>query len=221
MQILSGYYLYAMYNLAHFKAASQKEVIEFMKAHPFITLCGVDENNSPVATHVPVIIEERDNKFFIHAHVMRKQQHTAAFEKNNNVLCVFSGAHTYVSATWYAKQNEASTWNYQAVHAKGKLNFLGDDELHALLTKLTDTFEGNPHSPASVKNMDKEYISQMMKAIVAFEIEIMEIQHVFKLSQNKEKETYDNIANHLSKGDNEATQVAEIMNERKDKVFPA
>ena len=210
-----------MYNLSHFKAASQLEVIEFMKAHPFIILCGVGENNTPVATHVPVLIEERNDKIFIHAHVMRKQLHTTAFEKNNKVLCIFSGTHTYVSATIYKQQNTASTWNYQAVHATGILQFLGEDALHTLLAKLTDNFEKNPHSPAALKNMESEYVSLMMKAIVAFEIEITDMQHVFKLSQNKEKETYNNIASELSKGDVQAIEVANIMNDRKDKVFPA
>ena len=40
----------------------------------------------PVATHVPVLIEERDGKIFLFAHIMRKQQHTSAFATNENVL---------------------------------------------------------------------------------------------------------------------------------------
>ena len=69
-----------------------------MHAHPFIILCGCDIENNPVATHIPVIIEERDEKIFLKAHVMRKQKHTVAFQQNQNVLAIFSGAHTYVSA---------------------------------------------------------------------------------------------------------------------------
>lgn len=210
-----------MYNLSHFKAVNQQEVIDFMKAHPFIILCGVDDNKCPVATHVPVLFEERDGKMILLAHVMRKQQHTTAFEKNSNVLCIFSGAHAYVSASWYETKNIASTWNYQAVHAEGKLKFLGDNELLLLLTKLTNTFENKPHSAASVKNMDEEYLRQNMKAIVAFEIEITNLQHVFKLSQNRDEKTYSNIINELSMHDAAAKEVAGIMKERKDKVFPS
>jgi transcriptional regulator len=46
-----------MYNIPYFKAEDFKELIEFMHAHPFIMLCGCDENNNPVATHIPVLIE--------------------------------------------------------------------------------------------------------------------------------------------------------------------
>ena len=38
-------------------------------------------------------------------------------------LQYFHGAHTYVSASWYSNQHIGSTWNYQAVHAHGILNF--------------------------------------------------------------------------------------------------
>lgn len=210
-----------MYSLPHFKAVDNAEIIAFMHAHPFITLCGVDENNVPVATHVPVLIEERDKKIFLLAHIMRKQQHTTAFAANENVLAIFSGAHTYVSASWYENQRSAGTWNYQAVHAKGKLRFTGEDELLTILAKLTEKFENNPASPSLVKDMDKNYVSDLMKAIVAFEIEITGLEHVFKLSQNKTSKTYDNVVEHLSKIDGDAKEIAEIMQKRKEKVFPS
>ena len=192
-----------------------------MKAHPFITLCGVDENNIPVATHVPVLLEEREGKLFLQAHIMRRQSHTKAFEVNKSVLCIFSAAHTYVSASWYTQKNMGSTWNYQAVHATGVLKFLSNEELHALLVKLTDTFEANPHSPSLVKHLSDEYVTQMMKAIVAFEVEITDLQHIFKMSQNRDKESYDNIIHELKQQGGEAGQVADIMTGRMDKVFPA
>ncbi|MFL9483734.1 FMN-binding negative transcriptional regulator [Chitinophagaceae bacterium LWZ2-11] len=208
-----------MYNLSYFKAADQAEVIAFMKAHPFITLCGVGKDGFPVATHVPVLFEERDGKLFLLAHIMRKQNHTVAFENNPNVLAIFTGAHSYVSASWYPQQNVASTWNYQAIHAKGALTFLDEKGLHDLLVKLTDTFEGNPHSPAAVKNMDENYVTNLMKAIVAFEIEITDLQHVFKLSQNHKEQSYNNITEQLSSGTDEDKAVAAVMKDRKDKVF--
>lgn len=210
-----------MYSLPHFKAADNTEIIAFMHAHPFITLCGIDENNMPVATHVPVLIEERDGKIFLLAHIMRKQQHTSAFAANENVLAIFSGAHTYVSASWYENQRTAGTWNYQAVHAKGKLRFTNEEELWNVLVKLTEKFENNAASPSLVKDMDEHYVTDLMKAIVAFEIEITEMQHVFKLSQNKTAKTYDNVVAHLSNIDGDAKEIADIMQKRKDKVFPA
>jgi len=208
-----------MYNVPHFKASDQKEVIDFMHAHPFIILCGIDANNTPVATHIPCLIEERDDKIFLRAHAMRKQQHTNAFAENSNVLAIFHGAHTYVSASWYENKQTASTWNYQAVHAKGVLKFLGEEGLHEVISKLTEKFENNPHSPSLVQRMEDDYVKSMMKAIIAFEIEITEIQHIFKLSQNRDKKSYENIVERLSEQDADAQTIATTMRERKDKVF--
>jgi transcriptional regulator len=54
-----------------------------------------------------------------------------------------------------------------------------------------------------------------MKAIVAFEIKVQEVDHVFKLSQNRDEESYSNILSQLQKGDSDAKQVATIMKQRK------
>lgn len=208
-----------MYSLPYHKAADQKEVIEFMHQHPFVTLCGVDANNKPVATHIPVLISERDGKIFLNAHVMRKQDHTLAFDSNKNVLAIFTGAHTYVSASWYEEKNVGSTWNYQAVHAHGTLRFLDKEELRSILVNLTDKFENNPHSPSLVKHMTKEYVEDMMKAIVALEIEVTDIQHVFKLSQNRDEKSFNNIVDRLSSSGNaDAKAVADAMTKSKAKI---
>jgi len=208
-----------MYDISYFKASEQKDVTDFMRAHPFVILCGIDAAGKPVATHIPVLFEERGDKFFLLAHVMKKQEHTEAFLQNNKVLAIFYGPHTYVSASWYTDKQVASTWNYQAVHAQGTLRFLGDDGLHKILTSLTDHFESNPHSPALVQKMDQAYIEKMMKAIIAFEIEVETVEHVFKLSQNRDAASYHNIIDKLGEGDDDAKSVAEKMKQQQSKLF--
>ncbi|TAG13362.1 MAG: FMN-binding negative transcriptional regulator [Sphingobacteriia bacterium] len=200
-----------MYNLADFKAHDAAEVIAFMKAHPFVVICGADASGKPVATHIPALVKERGDQLFLQAHIMRKQNHTIAFEENQQVLAIFHGAHTYISAQLYEPQNVASTWNYMAVHASGVLRFLGDEALYNLLGELTEHFEQNPHSPALMGKMDEQYIRGLMKAIVAFEIEVTDLQHVFKLSQNKDKALQQKIVQHLQTGDNDDQTTAAAM----------
>jgi len=199
-----------MYNLPYFKAHNQQEVTDFMHAHPFVMLIARGDV-FPVATQVPVLIEERDGKMMLRAHIMRKTDHYNALVKDGNVLVVFTGAHTYVSASWYQNKQLASTWNYSAVHAQGKLNFTNDEDLLDLLTKLTDKFENNPDSPSLVKHLGDAYIQPLLKAIVAFEIEITSIEHVFKLSQNHTKENQASIKEHLNNGDADAKAIADAM----------
>ena len=85
-----------MYHIPHFKAVDNAEVIAFMKAHPFIILCGISAAGQLVASHIPVLIEERDGKLYLLGHSMKKQDHTLAFQHNPSVMAIFSGAHSYV-----------------------------------------------------------------------------------------------------------------------------
>ncbi len=200
-----------MYNISYFKANNQEEVFAFMQANPFVTICGVDENGLPIAAQVPILIKQENDKLMISGHLMRKQDHTNAFEKNNNVLIVFSAPSAFVSASWYKEKGIASTWNYQTVHAIGKMEMKDDAHLYQLLTDLTMHFEKDPNAPTQVKNLDPEYVQQNMKAIVSFDIEVTELKNVFKLSQNRDEESHQNIQKELSKGDAACQYMAAAM----------
>jgi transcriptional regulator len=60
-----------------------------------------------------------------------------------------------------------------------------------------------------------------MKAIVSFEIEVVSIENVFKLSQNRDEKSYDNIVKELKRQEGDAKAIGTIMEERKAKVFPS
>jgi len=210
-----------MYNLPYFKENDQKVVLEFIHQHPFAFIAGCDENNKPVATQIPVFIEERGGKLFLSGHMMKQTDHHKAFEKNSNVLCVFTGHHTYVSATWYSDPHQASTWNYMSVHVKGRLKFLDEQALIDVLKKTSLHFEnGNAASTTVYDNLPDNYRSRLIKAIVAFEVEVQSIDNVFKLSQNRDKESYQNIIEKLTAQDEDGKIIAKEMHSRIDKVFP-
>jgi transcriptional regulator len=200
-----------MYNISYFKANNQEEVFAFMQANPFVTICGVDENGLPIAAQVPILIKQEDDQLMISGHLMRKQDHTNAFEKNNDVLVIFSAPSAFVSASWYKEKGIASTWNYQTVHVIGKMKMKDDAHLYQLLTDLTMHFEKDPNAPTQIKNLDPEYVQQNMKAIVSFDIEVTELKNVFKLSQNRDEESHQNIQKELSKGDAACQYMAAAM----------
>jgi transcriptional regulator len=208
-----------MYNLAQFKEQDQQLVVHFMKEHPFAVLIG-NSNGRAVATQVPLMIEEREGKLFLLGHLTRKQDHQLVFEENDEALVIFTGAHAYVSATWYENPQNVSTWNYRSVHARGKLVFLDDERLADALQKLSLQYEKNNTQSSTVyNNLPAEDTAKMLKAIVGFEIEVTSIDHVFKLSQNRDEKSYDNIIRHLKEEGSEAAAVAKTMEERKAKVF--
>ncbi len=203
-----------MYDISYFKAKDHQEVIDFMHANPFVTICGVDTNGFPVATQVPILIKIENEHITISGHLMRKQDHTNAFEKNKNVLVLFSGPSAFVSASWYVENNIGSTWNYQSVHAKGAIEFKDDAHLLSLLTELTMHFEKDPNASSQVKNLSQEYMDQNMKAILSFEIVVEKLQHVFKLSQNRDEESHANIKGELEKGSPACKHMAAAMSKK-------
>ncbi len=209
-----------MYNLPYYKEKDIEEVYQFMQDHPFVLLTGVDADNKPVATQVPVFIDEKEGKLFLTGHIMKNTDHHKAFLKNDNVLAVFTGPHVYVSATWYDNPSQASTWNYMSVHAKGKISFGGGEELAAILKRLTLHYEnGNTDSSTVFDNLSPEYLKPLMNAIVSFEVEIENIDHVFKLSQNRDEKSYDNIISKLKQQEGDGKIIAALMEKRKSKVF--
>lgn len=211
-----------MYNLPQYKEQDAEEVYKFMQDYPFVFLTGVDANNKPAATQVPVFIDEKGGKLFLTGHIMKHTDHHKAFLQNNNVLAVFTGPHTYVSATWYDNPSQASTWNYMSVHAKGKISFGGGEELIAILKRLTLHYENNNLDSTTIyDNLTPAYLEPLMKAIVSFEVEIENIEHVFKLSQNRDEKSYDNIIGKLKEQGGDAETIGTIMEKRKSKVFPS
>ncbi len=200
-----------MYNIPHFKAKDHQEVLDFMKANPFVTICGIDNNGFPVATQVPILLNFENEKIVISGHIMRKQEHTMAFENNNKVLVIFSGPSAFVSANWYTNKNMGSTWNYQSVQAKGIIEIKDEKHLYHLLEQLTLHFEKEVNSPTQVKNLSPEYMEQNMKAIVSFDIIVNDLQHVFKLSQNRDEASHENIKKELSNGNAACKHMAAAM----------
>jgi transcriptional regulator len=208
-----------MYNLPYFKEHDDATILKFIKENPFAFLCGCDAANKPVATQVPVFIDEKEGKLFLSGHVMRNTDHHKAFLQNSHVLAVFTGAHTYVSASWYSNKQQASTWNYMSVHAKGTLRFLDEQALLGVLKRTTNHFENNPHSGSNFEDLQEEYVQRLVTAIVAFEVEVNQIDNVFKLSQNRDEKSYHNIIGKLEEQGADANEIAGEMKRRSSQLF--
>jgi len=210
-----------MYNYPHYKEQNREKIISFMRDHPFITLVGSDKNGRIEATQIPVLVEEKEGKLFIYGHIAKKSDHHYAFEENPNVLALFTGPHTYVSGTWYTgNPQQASTWNYIAIHARGQIRFLDETALIELLKKLSLHFENNNTESSTIyDNLPIDYKEKLIKAILAFELEVTEMDNVHKLSQNRDEKSYDNIVQQLKKQEGDAKEIASLMEKRKQQVF--
>jgi transcriptional regulator len=203
----------AMYKLPYYTETDIATITSFIKENPFAIIAGLGDDY-PVASHIPIALEEKDGKIFLHGHIMKKTDHHLAFEKNNNVLVIFTGPHCYISAGWYTNTLTASTWNYMTVHAKGKLFFTDDAGTVEAIKAVTERFEGT-NTAASFDKLSDEYINTMVKAIIGFTIEVEDMDAVFKLSQNRDAASKQNIIAQLKKrGDDNAAAIANEMEKR-------
>lgn len=210
-----------MYNLPYHKAIDFEDIKKFVEKYPFAFLAGCDRYNRPVATQIPVFIEEENGKKYLRGHFMKNTDHHKAFLHNPNVLAVFTGHHLYVSGSWYSNPHTPSTWNYMSVHAKGKIKFLDEEGLIKVLKKVTLHFEGyDKTSPTVYDNLPPELTHKLLNAIVAFEVEITELDSVFKLSQDRDEKSYGNIIEKLSGRGEDGNVIAEEMEARFSNVFP-
>ena len=210
-----------MYNIPYFKEDDKQIVLQFVMDHPFGLLTGSFSNGKQAATQVPMLLMERDEKIYLQGHMMRNTDHHKAFIENQNALVVFTGPDAYVSASWYSDTHSGSTWSYMSVHMQGTIRFMSNDELIDLMRRLTLHFEkGNAASPTVFDNLSNEYTTQMLKAITGFEIEVSSVENVFKLAQNRDEKSYNNIIIQLQKQGGDAGLIADEMLKRKEKMFP-
>jgi transcriptional regulator len=199
-----------MYKVTSFLEEDLEKLIQFMEDHPFAVLIGSNQN-VPSATQIPLQIKQYGTDIKLVGHVMKKTDHHEAFLANDNVLALFHGAHAYISASIYENPASASTWNYSAVQAAGKIRLLNSDETRAVLKALTDQYE-KQDSPAAFHHLSDDYIEKHLKAIVGFEITVTSLKGIFKLSQNHPQVNRQRIVNHLSQSENpQAQEIAEQM----------
>jgi transcriptional regulator len=136
-------------------------------------------------------------------------------------LAVFTGRHTYVSGTWYSNPHTPSTWNYMSVYIKGAISFLDDKGLEEVLRITTLHFENyDEQSPTVFDNVPADFKKRVMGAIVAFEIEVEEIDTVFKLSQDRDAESFKNIIEKLKHKGEDGQVIASEMQKRAKDLFP-
>jgi transcriptional regulator len=210
-----------MYHFSYFKEKDKQTILDFMEEYPFAFMTGSKLNGEQVATQIPILIEERDGELYLQGHIMRNTDHHKAFIENPKALMVFTGFNAYVSASWYTNPQIGSTWNYMSVHVNGNVDFMSNEGLIQFMKKLTLKFEnGNTQSQTIFDNLSDEYLSEMLPAIVGFELKAERIENVFKLSQNRDEKSYLNIISKLEELGGTSSYIAQEMIKRKSELFP-
>ena len=193
-----------------YKNENQEDIIDFLHKNSFGIL--VNQTNGKLwATHIPLELgTNKEGKTILEGHISKENPQWKGFEENDQILAVFSGPHSYISPSWYDHEN-VPTWNYIAVHVYGKIKIIKGDAVIESLKRLVDKYEKNSENPVRIEDLSEKTMMQS-RGIVAFEIEIEEIQAQHKMSQNRDDKNYQNIISELEKTNiNQSIAVANEM----------
>jgi len=139
-----------------------------------------------IATHLPLML---DGERLI-GHFARANEHWKILVPEAESLAIFLATEGYISPSWYATKAETGrvvpTWNYEAVHAYGRLEIIQEPEaLLPIVTRLTRRHEEPRDHPWQVTDAPADYISSQLKGIVGVVLHISRLEGKKKLSQNK------------------------------------
>ncbi|MBL8089109.1 MAG: FMN-binding negative transcriptional regulator [Anaerolineales bacterium] len=196
----------------YYREEDKTNIIQFLKQNNFPAIVSHD-GEKIIATHTPVeTIENEDGSLKIYGHISKANPQWKTFGEQE-VLLIFQGAHTYISPRWYNHVN-VPTWNYMMVHVYGRINMLAGDEVHALLSRLIQNHE--PETGYSLETLPEDFVRKEMKGVAGFEVQVTKIDAAYKLSQNRDDESYQNIVTELEKReDADSAKVAEEMRKRR------
>jgi transcriptional regulator len=197
-----------MYIPKAFREDDVARLHDFLRAWSFALLV-TDLDGVPSATHLPLVLDADDGEEGrLIGHVARANPHWQAFDGTRQALAVFFGPHAYVSPTWYATAPAVPTWNYAAIHAYGRPRVLeGSEATRDAVGRLVQE-----HDPAwRLADQSAEYISGMLRGIVAFEMPIERLEGKLKLSQNRPAADRPGIVRALRAGGEVERAVADLM----------
>jgi len=204
-----------MYIPNHYKNENIKEVKDFLIKNSFGIL--LNQNKGRISgTHIPMELNtDKNGKDILSGHISKTNPQWNNFNDKEEVLAIFNGPHSYVSSSWYKKEN-VPTWNYIAVHIYGTIKIIEGDELLSSLKKLVDKYESNSENPVSVENLSEKSLKQI-NGIIGFNIHINEIQATYKLSQNRDDSDYHNVIEKLEKTkDSGSMEIAKEMRTKRE-----
>ena len=175
----------------------------------------VGADGAPIATHAPILWDGANR--IATAHIARANPHWRV--GGGPGLIVLNGPEAYVTPHWYpskaAHGKTVPTWNYEAVHLTGRLEWFEDaPSLEAVVRDLSARHEASAPAPWALEDAPRAYIDSLLRGIVGVRLHVERIDAKRKLSQNKSAADFNGVAAGLAASDDPmAQEVAALMRE--------
>ena len=177
-----------MYQPPQFRSNEPDHLHALMRAPPLASLISTDDTGFPLVSHLPLHLQNEGNAagegMVLLGHCSRANPHWRALEARPEALVTSLGPHAYLSPAVYSDLTRVPSWNYLAVHCRARARIVATEaEKDALLKALIGQHE--PPYAKQWRGLDADYTRKMLRAIVAFELHVLDWQCALKLNQHR------------------------------------
>lgn len=208
------------YTPAAFRETDTARLHAMMEGAGLATLVTASETG-PLVSHLPLLLDPAAGTMgVLTGHLARGNPQWKASDLSRPAVAIFMGPDAYISPNYYPSKHDdprtVPTWNYVAVHARGRLEtFDHPEQLLSLVTRLTERHEQRSAKPWAVSDAPADYLGKMVRAIVGVRLIIESIDGKKKLSQNRSDiDRQGVVAGLSSSADPNELKIAELMRGR-------
>lgn len=184
----------ASYPPSHHLSIDREKAFHVIEQCPFATLVSQGDDDVFV-TQLPLMLNQsKSGEDYLIGH-MDKNNPQVHYLDGRQVTVLFHGPDAYISPRVYLSQ-QLPTWNYIAVHVKGKVSLINEQKLVAAsIIDMTVRMEGE--HPAFVLSPNEPSFQALLPHVIGFRIKISEVYGRFKLSQDKSEGDKQQAKEHL------------------------
>ena len=168
-----------------FRKTDTRRSLDFARQTGFGHLMVVSDD-MPLVSHIPFLLDEAQAE--VELHLVRSNPMARLLKSGARpTKLAVTGPRGYISPDWYGVDDQVPTWNYVAVHLSGSLSLQPQENIRAVIDRLSEEFEARlaPKPVWKSSKMTPDVLDKMMRQIVPCRLRIEDVQSTWKLGQNK------------------------------------
>ena len=167
-----------------FRQAPDQQNRDYARERGFGML-SINGPDGPLLAHVPFLLNAEGTSLDLH--LVRSNPIARVISQATPAVIAVTGPDSYVSPDWYGIENQVPTWNYIAVHLRGTIQLLPQDDMRDMLDRQSGHFEQAllPKRIWKTEKVEPEIMDRMMRQIVPARMQVTAIDGTWKLNQNK------------------------------------
>lgn len=170
-----------MYNPEEFRVSDRNILRNFVREYTLGILISCTSGEI-VVSHIPFLINDECTELLGHMAILNHQAETV---NEQDVTVIFQGPSHYISPVWYRKEYTVPTWNYVAVHIRGKATLFNErNKIMKVMNLLTHQNERKYGENWFPDWNDDQYV-EMVNHVAGIQVAIKDIEGKWKLGQTQ------------------------------------